>query len=182
MTGTSERPSRSSPETRKADTDSSATASRALKAVHSAERDLLRTAQRSELTQAIATLAQQSALATAAKAQAISALTASKIAALDPQLSIDARIAAIARLKDEEAAELVSMLLDEARRAKQLRQASIGVIKSAQKVRAADQGRRHRAERLSMTVRSRKRKRRRINTGAPHAAVNPSLLRFRSTR
>ncbi|MEQ1615295.1 MAG: hypothetical protein ABL904_21290 [Hyphomicrobiaceae bacterium] len=150
--------------------------------MHSAERDLLRTAQRSELTHAIATLAQQSALATAAKAQAISALTASKIAALDPQLSIEVRVAAIARLKDEEAAELVSMLLDEASRAKQLRQASIGVIKSAQKVRAADQGRRQRAERLSMTVSGRKRKRRRINNGAPHAAVNPSLLRFRPSR
>lgn len=181
MTGTSERPSRSSPETRKAATTKSTSTSRALKAVHAAERDLLRNTQRGELAHALATLAQQAALTTAAKAQGISAHTASKVAALDPLLPASVRAAAVARLKDEEAAELTSMLLDEADRARHIRLSSIGLIKSAQKGRAADLRRRQRAERMVMAVMGRKHDRRATADGAPRAAINPSLFRFRST-
>ena len=56
----------------------------ALKALHAAERDLLRVSHRAELTTLAAELAQQSAKATAVKAQVITALSASKIAAIDP--------------------------------------------------------------------------------------------------
>lgn len=182
MTGASERPSRSSPETRKAATGSSVSTVRALKAVHAAERDLLRIAQRDELTSAMATLAQQAALATAAKAQAISAYTASRIAALDPLLPISARAAAVARLRDEEAAELASMLLDEADRARQKRRVSIGVIKSAQKGRASDLRRRQRAERMVMAVAGHRRDRRAIGDGGRRASAHSFALRLRSTQ
>lgn len=181
MTGASERPSRSSLETRKAATGSSVSTVRALKAIHAAERDLLRVAQRDELTSAMATLAQQAALATAAKAQAISAHTASKIAALDPLLSIGARAAAVARLKDEEAAALAAMLLDEAGRARQMRRATIGVIKSAQKGRASDLRRRQRAERMVMAVAGHMRDRRAGAATAPRASINPSKFWGRSS-
>lgn len=150
--------------------------------MHSAERDLLRSTQRGELTHAVATLAQQAARATAAKAQAISAHYASKSAALDPRLSIIERMAAVARLKDEEAAELACILLEEARRAQHVRRASIGVIKSAQKVRAADLRRRHRAERMVMAVSERKRRRAAGDFATRHAAIQPARLRFRSAQ
>lgn len=181
MTGASERPSRSSPETRKAATGSSASTSRALKAVHAAERDLLRVAQRDELTHAIATLTHQMALATAAKAQAISAHTAGKIATLDPLLPASSRAAAVARFKDEEAAELAAMLLDEAGRGRQMRRASIGVLKAAQRQRVSDLRRRQRAERMVMAVAGHGRDRRGIADGGRRASAYSFAVRFRST-
>ncbi len=87
----------------------------------------------------------------------------------------------MARLKGEEAAELTSMLLDEARRAQQMRRASIGVIKSAQKGRTAELRRRQRAERVVMVVSGRKRDRRRAG-GARPASLNFSKLLFKTTR
>lgn len=150
--------------------------------MHAAERDLLRTTQRGELAHALATLAQEAALATAAKAQGISAHTASKVAALDPLLPASVRAAAMARLKDEEAAELAAMLLDEAGRAPQMRRSSIGVIKSAQKGRAADLRRRQRAERMVMAVAGHKRDRRGIAAGGRRASVVSLAVRLRSTQ
>ena len=179
MTGTSERPSRSSPETRKAAFWSIATPRHALKALHAAERDLMRVSQRSDMTTLAAELAQQSAKATAAKAQAITALYASKIAAIDPGLSASARAAAVARLKDEEAAELATMFLSETRNADSDRKAKRAAVSARHRgVRHAVQGR-QRGERVVLTVSSRSRSTLSAGTSALRRAVAilPSYLR-----
>jgi hypothetical protein len=179
VTGTSERPSRSSPETRKAAFRTIATTRHALKALHAAERDLLRVSHRAEMTTLAAEVAQQSAKATAAKAQAITALYASKIAAIDPGLSASARAAASARLKDEEAAELATMFLSETRNADSDRKAKRTAVAARHRgIRHAVQGR-QRGERVVLSVTSRSRSK--LSGGSSplrrSIAILPSYLR-----
>ncbi len=179
MTGTSERPSRSSPETRKAAFRTIATPRHALKALHAAERDLMRVSQRSEMTTLAADLAHQSAKAAAAKAQAITALYASKIAAIDPALSVSARAAALARLKDEEGAELAAMFLNETRNADSDRKAKRAAVSARHRgVRHAVQGR-QRAERMVLSVTSRSRSKLSAGTSSLRRAsvIFPSFFR-----
>lgn len=126
-----------------------------MKALHAAERDLLRVSQHAEMTALAVELAQQSAKATASKAQAISALCAAKIAAINPALSVSARAAAIARLKDEEAAELAAMFLTETRRADRDRKGNRAAIAARHRgIRHAVQAR-QRAERMVLAMTSR---------------------------
>jgi hypothetical protein len=179
VTGTSERQSRSSPETRKAAFRTIATTRHALKALHAAERDLLRASHRAEMTTLAAELARQSAKATAAKAQAVTALYASKIAAIDPALSASARAATVARLKDEEGAELAAMFLSETRNADSDRKAKRAAVAARHRgVRHAVQGR-QRGERLVLAVvsRSATKPRGRVSAARRAIAVLPTALR-----
>ncbi len=131
----------------------------ALRAVHAAERDLLWAAHRAALAQLLQALAADAAQGIAARSQAITAHHASKVAALDPGLSPQARAAAIARIRGEEAAEIAQMLLDESRRAAGRRASSIAALKSGQRQTSTAMRTRHRRERavLSVAVRHRTR-------------------------
>lgn len=120
--------------------------------MHAAERDLLWAAHRSALSALLQSLASEAALAMAGKSQAISAHHAAKVAVLDPGLSPDARAAAIARIRSEEAAELASMLLEENRRAGAVRSSRIASLKAGQRQASTAQRTRHRRERASLSV------------------------------
>jgi hypothetical protein len=120
--------------------------------VHAAERDLLWAAHRAALSALLQMLASDAAQAMAAKSQAISAHHASRSAALDPSLTPEARAAAIARIRSEEAAELAAMLLEENRRAAALRSSRIASLKAGQRQMSSAQRMRHRRERAAMSV------------------------------
>lgn len=153
ITGASERPSRSSLETRKADATDTKTARHALRSLHLAERQLLRASQRAETAKALAECASRSALATSAKAQGITGHFAGKVAALSKDLPQQQRAAAIAQLKLEEGAALANMYLEAAREGEQERRSVVGPIKVRHKSSSAGLSRRHRIERGALAVR-----------------------------
>jgi len=125
--------------------------------VHAAERDLLWAAHRAALSALLQMLASDAAQAMAGKSQAITAHHASRSAALDPSLTPEARAAAIARIRSEEAAELAAMLLEENRRAAALRSSRIASLKAGQRQMSSAQRMRHRRERAAMSVAMRNR-------------------------
>ena len=152
ITGASERPSRSTLETRKADATDTKTARHALRSLHLAERQLLRASQGAETTKALAECASRSALATSAKAQAITGHFADKVAALSKDLTGQQRAAAIAQLKLEEGAALANMYLEAARESEQERRSVVGLIKARHRSASAGLSRRHRIERGALAV------------------------------
>ena len=152
MTGASERPSRSTPETRKADKGSSSTARTALKALHAAERSLMSARHKSEMQRTSSDVAARTALGIGAKAQGITAHYAAKVTALGKELTDDQRAAEIAQLKLEEAAELGHMYMKSAREGEALRRAAMGPIKTRHKTDRHQLSRRHRAERAAIAV------------------------------
>ena len=125
-----------------------------------------------------AVLAQQSAKSTASKAQAIGAHCAAKIAAIDPALSVSARAAAVARLKDDEAAELAAMFLGESRRADSDRKGNRAAVAARHRgIRHAVQAR-QRAERMVLAVTSRSRSKPGGTSSARRAiTILPAYLR-----
>jgi hypothetical protein len=125
--------------------------------VHAAERDLLWAAHRAALSALLQQLASDAAQAMAGKSQAISAHHAARSAALDPSLTPEARAAAIARIRSEEAAELAAMLLEENRRAAAMRSSRIASLKVGHRQMSSAQRMRHRRERAAMSVAMRNR-------------------------
>lgn len=176
--GASERPSRSSLETRKAEPGSHTTARDALRSLHAAERKLLHASQRADLERALAACATRLALASAAKAQAITADSAARIAALDATLTLEQREAAVQRIKAEETAALAGLYLAAARDAEHERRVVADTIEVEHRRATAILSHRQRIERIVMAVKSRPSRLSRRIAGRVWSATRSLLRRF----
>ncbi|MEQ1694812.1 MAG: hypothetical protein ABL901_03130 [Hyphomicrobiaceae bacterium] len=123
-----------------------------MRSLHAAERKLLAASQRAEIEQALAACAARRALASAAKAQAITAEFAGRIAALTA-MSRD-REAAVQRIKAEETAALASLYLAASHDGEQERRAVVFAIKLEHARALARLNHRQRIERMVMAVKS----------------------------
>lgn len=103
----------------------------ALRSLHGAERALLLSAHQSAVAQQRSAVAAAFASQLSAAEQRITAHVAGLIAAIDPKLSLSARMAEIGRLNDEQVAALLRLRQDIAAERRNALRATLGVLSSA---------------------------------------------------
>jgi hypothetical protein len=155
VTGPLDRPSQQPPETRKAEKPKGIARRKvriAMQAVHVAERHLLQSAQRYEIADATAIVAARGQQLRDAGMAAITGRIVHQVAALSPTLSKSARAAAIAKLRDEEVAEIAVFQVQLAADTRNESRTVVGALRLRHKQNRTALLQRHRRERIGAVM------------------------------
>lgn len=146
VTGILERPSRNTPETRKADRASRSHVIAALLSLHAAEHAVMTARHRDATSAALQSLYAQCVSHLAGELAAIAATTRAKMAAILLLRDPSARAAALQRLKEDERMEVTVARRKAADRRRSAHAALMGALRPQQRAERQDLQRAHRAQ------------------------------------